>query len=157
RQAVSQVDPGKSIFSPGMVVRQEAFRLIETANRDIDLFGISPGLECEWRPAGWAKGAQPSGEREFSRLALREAKFVPAKRRPENKRWPGAPAAIGAVAVGNIVWRPGRFVPHRAAQATTAQDTHDNFAMWLRFDLPAACEITDSECFASMTRTTVFQ
>ena len=157
RQAVGQMNPGKTIFRPGVIAWQDGFRVIETANGDINFFGVNTGFECQRCPAGGAKGAQPPGERELSRLAMGEAKLVPAKRRPGDERRAGAPAAVGAVAMGNIGWRPRCFVTHRPAHTPTADHAHDYFAVRLRFVLPPCWEFVDSDSVASRTRATVFQ
>ena len=115
RQAVGQMNPGKTIFRPRMIPWQDGFRVVETADRDIDFFGVSAGPERERCPAGRAKGTQPSGEGELSRLAMGEAELVPAKRGPGNERRAGAPAAIGAVAMRNVIGRPRGLVTHRTA------------------------------------------
>jgi len=92
--------------------------MIETANRDIDLFRIWCEHERQGRAAPRAKGAHSPCPLENSGLALRETKLRPPQRRPRDERRAAAATTIRAVTVRDVIRLSGRLVTHSSTQAT---------------------------------------
>lgn len=88
RQVIGEMNPGQSIFNPGVIVRRDGGGLVKAANGDIDLVGVRFGEERQRGTALRTERTQSPSPFHLSRLSGGEAKVAPRENAPVTK---GAP------------------------------------------------------------------
>ena len=103
---------------PDVAVGPKPLRLIQAAQRDVDMVGLPLGHEGNWRAAPLAKSPfGVGGGAETPQGACGDLEIRPSRGYPGNDRGARRPAAKGAVAVDARGHRPSDLVAHATAEA----------------------------------------